>query len=161
MAPLPKPIGFSSSVKKRKDQVKCYQFLCVGLCLLPLPITQIVYSSINEPLVCPGNLFPFTINTWLYIEAATTMAVFLNFVLIQMAAIHISPTAYTTRGLIAIQVLWLIFQTSWIIVGSIQFWRDCYTLEPVSVNILMWVTLILGIIRSVGNNNQKILLIED
>ena len=161
MAPLPKPIGFSSSVKNRKDKLKCYQFLCVGICLLPLPITQIVYSYMNDPLVCPGNVFPFTVNTWLYIEAATTMTMFINWVLIQMAAIHISPTAYTTRGFIAMHVLWMVFQTSWIIVGSIQFWRDCYTLQPVSVNILMWVTLIMGIIRSVGNNNQKILLIED
>ena len=155
---LPKPVGFTSSVKKKKVELKCYQLLCAGICLLPLPLTQIAYSYSNDPLVCPGNAFPFSLNTWLYVEATTTICMFINWIMIQMAAIHISPTAYTTRGLIGIYTLGMIFQTSWIIVGSVQFWRDCYNLQPGSVNILMWITLILGLLRSLGNNNHTILL---
>jgi hypothetical protein len=78
-----------------------------------------------------------------------------------MAAIHISSTAYTTKTLIGTYVLGIIFQASWVIVGSIQFWRDCYKLEPQSVNILMWVTLILGLLRSMGNNKNTVLLSEE
>lgn len=158
---LPKPVGFTSSLKKKKEELKSYQVLCVGLCLLPLPVTQIVYSYSNDPVVCPGNTFPFTINLWLYVEAATTICMFMNWLMIQAAAIYISPKAYTTRGLIVIYTLAMIFQTSWIIVGAIQFWRDCYSLEPGSINILMWVTLILGLLRSLGNNNNHTILLND
>lgn len=158
---LPKPVGFTSSLKKKQVEIKCYQILCAGICLLPLPVTQIVYASLNDPLVCEANLFPFTINTWLYIEAVTTICMYMNWLLIQMAAIHISPTAYTTKTLIGTYVLGIIFQASWVIVGSIQFWRDCYKLEPQSLNILMWVTLILGLLRSMGNNKNTVLLSEE
>lgn len=150
---LPKPVGFSDSIKKKKIEYNCYQILCGCFCLLPLPITQITYAYLNDPIVCLDNKFPFSINQWLYIEASTTLALFFNWVMIKWM-LSGSPKSWFSNLMALTYSLGLVFQFSWVIVGCIQFWRDCVNLEPQSVNILMYVTLILGLFRSVGNTSS-------
>jgi hypothetical protein len=150
---LPKPVGFATAMKKKKIEFSCYQILCGCFCLLPLPITQITYAYMNDPIFCPDNAFPFSINQWLYIEASATLVLFSNWVIMKWMSTG-SPKSYVFNLLVLTYSLGLIFQFSWTIVGCIQFWRDCADIEPQSVNILMYVTLILGLFRSVGNSSS-------
>ena len=154
---LPPPIGFSSSLKKKKKQFKFYHILCSALCLLPLPITQIVFSYCY-PISCDNNIFPFSINEWLYIEAGSTIFIFLHWVVLRTTAMNTTSSLFVVKVLLATYCIELIFQLSWIVVGAIQFWRDCSKIEPQSINILMWVTLILGIFRSLGNNHNPVII---
>ena len=149
---LPKPVGFAESLKKKKHEFSCYQILCGCFCLLPLPIIQIILASMNEPIVCEGNTFPFSINQWLYIEAGATMVFFANWVIVKWL-LSGSPKSCISNLFAITYAVGLVFQFSWIIVGCIQFWRDCVNIEPRSVNILMYVTLILGLIRSVSSTS--------
>ena len=137
MSPLPRPVG----IKKTTGTMLCFQTLCLALCLLPLPITQIIYSY-NNPVLCPANTFPFDINFWLYVEATSTLVMVFNAILMLSCS----------QVFVITHIIGSIFQTGWIIVGCIQFWRDCPTIEPQSINILMWFTLIAGIMRSLSSN---------
>lgn len=148
-ATLPKPVGFRPiPLKKKTPQSKtkydmfmfCCQFICSGLCLLPLPIIQLSFA-LEAPIVCVENTFPFSINVWLLVEAITSIAMFFN-VIMMLSCDRIFAATY---------VMGALFQLAWIIVGSLQFWRDCPNIQPSSVNILMWVTVIFGIIRSLSS----------
>jgi hypothetical protein len=141
MSPLPKPVGFKKE-NSTSIEMLCCQAVCLAMCLLPLPITQIVYSA-NNPITCPANTFPFDINFWLYVEATATLLMILNTILMLICS----------QVFVITHVIGSTFQMAWIIVGAIQFWRDCPTIEPQSVNILMWFTLIAGIMRSMSSAN--------
>jgi hypothetical protein len=143
-ATLPKPVGFRPiPLKKSKEKTKydtfmfCCQFICSGLCLLPLPIVQLSFA-LDGPIVCTDNRFPFSINVWLLVEAITSIAMFFNVIMI-LSCDRIFAATY---------IMGALFQLAWIIVGSLQFWSDCPNIQPSSVNILMWITVIFGIIRS-------------
>ena len=140
MSPLPKPIGF----KKTTDTTMlCCQTVCLLMCLLPLPITQIVFSYNNYPIVCPANTFLFDINFWLYVEATSSLLMVLNAIFMLSCS----------QVFVITHIIGSTFQVAWIIVGGILFWRDCPSIEPQSVNILMWFTLIAGIMRSLSSSN--------
>lgn len=145
---LPKPVGFrpipvkkTPPTKTKYDMVMfCCQFICSGLCLLPLPIVQMMFA-LDGPIICPANRFLFSVNVWLLVEAITSIVMFLNVVLM-LSCDRIFSVTY---------VMGSVFQFTWIIVGSVQFWSDCPNIQPSSLNTLMWVTLIFGIIRSFGS----------
>ena len=141
---LPKPVGFAH--KKKDYSMDICAVICAGLCVLPFPIIQIVYSY-NNPVVCDTNKFPFSINLWLYVESGFTISVFLYTVFI----LSLSKTKKIESHTL-IYNLAIVFQLAWLIVGSVQFWRDCPYIEPKSVNIIMWITLIFGFVRFIGNN---------
>jgi len=149
MSPLPKPIGFKKTTDKT-TMILCCQTFCIAMCLLPLPITQIVYSYNNTPIVCPANTFPFDINFWLYVEATSTLLMAFNAILMLSCS----------QVFLITHVIGSFFQTGWIIVGAIQFWRDCPSIEPQSVNILMWFTLIAGLLRSLSSNGANLKKID-
>ena len=145
MSPLPKPIGFKKTTTNDNNKMfLCCQTFCLAMCLLPLPIVQIVYSYNNTPIICPANTFPFDINVWLYVEATSTLLMVLNAILMLSCS----------QVFLITHVMGSTFQMAWIIVGAILFWRDCPSIEPQSVNILMWFTLIAGIMRSMSSANS-------
>jgi len=149
MSPLPKPVGFKEENYKT-TMLLCCQAVCLAMCLLPLPIIQIVYSYNNNPISCPANTFPFDINVWLYVEATSTLLMILNAIFMLSCS----------QVFVITHVIGSFFQTGWIIVGAIQFWRDCPSIEPQSVNILMWFTLIAGLLRSLSSNGANLKKID-
>lgn len=146
-ATLPKPVGFRPIPIKKTPATRtkydvfmfCFQFICSGLCFLPLPIVQLTYA-VEAPILCQDNRFPFSINVWLMVEAIASIAMFFN-AIAMLSCSRIFAVTY---------VIGALFQFSWIIVGSLQFWEDCLNVQPQAINILMWVTLIFGLFRSFG-----------
>lgn len=145
---LPKPVGFRPIPIKKTPQPKtnydafmfCCQFLCSGFCFLPLPIVQLAYA-VEAPILCPDNRFAFSMNVWLLVEGITAIAMFINAILM-LSCHRIFAVSY---------VIGALFQLAWIIIGALQFWGDCPNVNPTSINILMWVTVIFGLVRSFGN----------
>lgn len=97
-------------------------------------IVQIVYASIYKNSVCnsPINL---SMSTWLKVSGSvelTTITFFLICLILK------------TKGLMmCVLGISQIFSLTWLITGSILFWRDCPNIQPSDLNNLMWATLMI------------------
>jgi hypothetical protein len=107
------------------------------LCLLLLPAYQI-YSAVNykDDIVCSTSLF-VDIPIWLVIQGL--LSFLLSFLYLSYTCIE------------GIYYLFLFVYLIWNILGSLIFWKDCYNLTPDNINILMWVSLILGYLFFIDN----------
>jgi hypothetical protein len=119
-----------------------------ALCL-PLPIVQVIYGAHHQH---DYNCESFIgISDWLIVKGSTMLgAVFIGLLMVGFtnhAAIYNKPSsACCALMLYILYMCILFFQTAWLIVGSIIFWRDCVDVAPTSVNDLMWASLIIGYI---------------
>lgn len=122
--------------------------MCAGLCLLPLPIVQIVFGLSYETAECVTNRFPFNVNTFLVIEGNVGLLTY-AFVCIAMICVDVGKC-----------LLYLLsaFNFCWLIIGGVLFWGDCKSnVGNNSVEVLLWITLIWGylaIFASLQNKNS-------
>jgi hypothetical protein len=51
-----------------------------------------------------------------------------------------------------IVILYQFFNFIWVVIGTVIFFRDCPSLEPVSINTLMYFSIIIGYFSVLNNN---------
>lgn len=118
-------------------------FSLISFILFALPISEI-YFGINygDSVNCTSRTINLTLKNWLVIKGSLAIVNILTF----------SPMfLFNNKSLVyyicyIINSFFLIFNLSWLIVGSIIFWVDCKNLEPANINTLMYFSLIFGYI---------------
>ena len=118
--------------------------ICVMSLILALPITQLYFGCYYVNLIpCDSGIIPIPIPIWLIVKGSVNIfeiIAALCMLFTRKSALFISYI------MSVIYALLLLFNLSWLIVGSIIFWKYCSNIEPDSVNTLMWCSLILGYI---------------
>lgn len=119
-----------------------------ALCL-PLPIVQLNYGLQHKhDYHCESFI---GISDWLIVKGSTMIGtVFIGLLMVgftnHYAVYNKACSALCALLLYILYMLLLLFETIWLIVGSVIFWRDCINITPSSVNDLMWASLIVGYI---------------
>jgi hypothetical protein len=122
-----------------------------------LPIVNLVYvvkyKNQIECNVVNETSLEKNINsaTWLSVQSIfilSIIVIMLFFELIFNARLKQNTCVIWTK-IVFFSLLGL-FQTAWLIVGAVMFWRDCIDVSPNSIRILMWFNLIYGLIQSSG-----------
>jgi hypothetical protein len=114
-----------------------------------MPIAEITIGLMyKNEITCETNLF-INISEWLIIKGSISIIT----VCILSISILLNKQSLCNciTGIIA--YIFNIFVLSWLITGSILFWRDCNNLTPDIVNNFMWVSLIIGYISLINNIN--------
>ena len=127
-------------------------YVCAMSCILALPIAELCIALIyKNEIICESEI-GIDIVTWLVIKSIVTMST----VLVISCFFMIGKDSPVFRLVYLIKIIIYIFNFSWLIVGSLIFWRDCYDLQPESVNTFMWISLILGYVNllSYVNGNK-------
>jgi len=130
----------------------CFLYICIMSCILALPIAELCIALIyKNEIICESEI-GIDIVTWLVIKSIVTIST----VLVISCFFMIGKDSPVFRLVYLIKIIIYIFNFSWLIVGSLIFWRDCYDLQPESVNTFMWISLILGYVNllSYVNGNK-------
>jgi hypothetical protein len=110
-------------------------------CLLALPVSELVLAILyKNDIICYTDLH-VNIFEWLIIKSSVNIGLLVLFFILFI--LSNKDTCYY-NFVCAIYYIISLFNFGWLILGSIIFWRDCYNLSPSSINILMWVSLIMG-----------------
>ena len=119
-----------------------FLFIIFILCLLlGIPITQIYIGvQYSNEITCDGTVI-LPVSDWLIVQGSTTITLFL-FISILFTCGKNSIGYYIM--IISIYIL-NVFSLCWLVIGSINFWKDCPNLQPSGINTFMWVSLILGL----------------
>lgn len=142
-----------------QNNSNCYLYCCSGVSILcltvflfALPVTELTLSLIyRDDIICNSDI-QVTIFEWLVLKSSINIILLLIFFIL---SIFDNKDNYLYSFIFFTYYLFGVFNFAWLIVGSIIFWRDCYNLEPYSINILMWVSLIMGYINIYINSVQK------
>ena len=137
----------------------CTLITCISLLLLMWPASEIYMGyTYRDQITCTTTMF-VTLSEWLIIKGSIT--IFSMFLILPMLLSNRNSICY---GCIIIPIYISYLTTfSWLIIGSIIFWRDCINTEPVVINAYMWVSLIFGYIAVLNSpknndNDQKNLI---
>jgi len=132
----------------------CYHYsilifvsLILSSCLIILPITEIYFGiSYKEEIICDSSIIP--IYEWLIIKGI------LNIIFIILSIIVVISTDKSLLYCICmpIVILYQFFNFIWVVIGTVIFFRDCPSLEPVSINTLMYFSIIIGYFSVLNNN---------
>ena len=136
-----------------------YIYYCTGLSILcmtafifALPVSELTLAIMyKNDIICNSDI-NVSIFEWLVIKSSINIALLLLFFIL---SIFNDKDICCYYFLFFIYYLVGIFNLVWLILGSILFWRDCYDLEPYTINILMWVSLIIGYINIYLHAIQK------
>ena len=119
-------------------------FFCMLSCLLALPASEMTLALLyKNDIVCKSDLH-VNIFEWLVIKSSINIGLLITFFILFI--LNNKDTCYYSF-MFSIYYIISLFNFGWLILGSVLFWRDCYNLEPTSVNILMWISLIMGYIN--------------
>jgi len=116
---------------------------------LPLPIVQLIYGTkYRHDYNCDSFV---GVSDWLIIKGSTMLgAIFFGLVMVGFInhyALYNKASSATCAAIMwCLYMVALFFQTFWVVVGSVLFWRDCIDITPSSVNDLMLASLIIGYI---------------
>jgi hypothetical protein len=119
-------------------------FFCMMTCLLALPVSEMTLAILyRNDIVCHTDLY-INVFEWLIIKSSINILLLVSFFILFVLN---SKETCCYSFLFVIYYIISVFNLGWLILGSILFWRDCYNLSPSSINILMWVSLIMGYIN--------------
>ncbi len=119
-------------------------FFCMLACLLALPISELTLAILyKDDIVCNSDLY-VNIFEWLIIKSSVNIGLFLSFFILFILS---NKETCCYNFMFAIYYIVSLFNLGWLVLGSILFWRDCYNLSPYAINMLMWVSLIMGYIN--------------
>jgi hypothetical protein len=110
-----------------------------------IPIAEIVMAEkYNNQMICKNNVIsPYN---WLIVDGLISSMVYLSFVIMHaFAGSAIEDTCLYVSS-VFISIFGGFFIMSWIIVGSVMFWRDCVHLKPKEINNFFWTILLMKII---------------
>lgn len=120
---------------------------CIGftnLCfiiifLLLLPISELYFAlNYGDQISCQTQ--PITLKFWLNIKGVYTLLI--TFLLI--ISYYLNKKSFLIYYII--RLIGVFFNFLWLIEGSVLFWQYCNNLKPYNINILMYLSLIIGYI---------------
>ena len=119
----------------------CSVFMILVL-IISFPIAEIYFGFLYENKIECDSSINIGIPLWLIIKGFVKILS-----IIFMSIYHIS-TSKSICGTISSFIFSLlqIFLFVWVILGGIIFWRDCPHIQPISVNTLLWFSLIIEMI---------------
>lgn len=123
----------------------CFPFVA-GVILI-LPIFELVLYSIYKNKISNCSSEIMSIDTWIVIDGINGLmlgSMFLSLMIFGICDLNAS-NIFTKFAMFFVYIFSL-FSFSWLIIGSVLFWRDCPSLEPKPINDLMYAVLILGYI---------------
>ena len=125
------------------SSILCY---CIVLLLISgIPILDLTFALLynNHNVTCNSSvlrILGINIIIWLIVKSLLIIVTLLLLVIILILGKNSSYNCCFS----CIYIIIGIFYVSWLITGSIIFWRDCSNLEPFILNIFMWFSLIIG-----------------
>ena len=133
-----------SNICTTEEVVLCCCFPFVAAVILILPIIELVmYSTYKYEISnCSSELM--SIDSWIIIDGINGLmlgSMFLSLMICGMYELEVFAQFATF-----FVYIFSLFSFSWLIIGSVLFWRDCPSLEPKPMNDLMYAVLILGYI---------------
>jgi hypothetical protein len=118
----------------------------------PLPVAEIIIGSLHKhDYGCDSFV---GVSDWLIIKGATMLGL-VFFGLLMFGATNYAAVTNSNKSAVFGAFFWFLhsisiaFQSAWLIVGSVMFWRDCRHVTPSSVNSMMWASLIIGYANAV------------
>lgn len=129
-----------------------FMFLCcffpLTMCILGFPLYELCLGVLYKKEIEESNCstLQFNLSTWLIVKSIATL---LDIVIIGFCI----ACKNKIIGVFLINVFRL-FIFTWLIVGSIIFFRDCINIEPLIVNISLWVIIILGFLSIITTKNN-------
>ncbi len=123
------------------DLFSCLTIFCCScisfIVILSLPIVEIVFGILYfNQINCISDV-GVSLDIWLIVKGSTSILTICTVgTVLYLQSIFTLPCIY----------LFQLFNLAWLILGSVIFWRYCSNLIPDSINILMYVSLILGYI---------------
>lgn len=141
----------------------CLLFCCSSILLtiiLSLPIVEIVFGiQYYNQIECISDI-NIPLDIWLIVRGSSTILTLILFICVMYFISRNNLTSFLGILLSPLFYVLQFFNFIWLILGSIIFWRYCSNVEPESVNILLYVSLIFGYISILvsilnGNNNKS------
>lgn len=136
--------------------------LCLAIVVLLIfcvsyvfPIIEFIMTAkYKNDIICDSFL---SLVTWMYVQAFISLGIMTGFAyyVIKMVVVKFSFTKIEenidkniftnlfTIFRVPMNML-VVFQSIWLTVGCIIFWRDCSDLKPKPINTLYWIVLICG-----------------
>ncbi len=119
--------------------------LCIACFVYALPIAELVVGVTyrNNIHKCDSQLL--SIATWLIVNGSVGCFTYTCKLIINMARSMKNDSFHTFAAILLVPYICSIaFTIAWLVTGSIIFWRDCIHVEPQSLNIMVWCSLIIG-----------------
>ena len=110
------------------------------LCLSIFPIFELYFGIKYQNIFLCDTTINITLSTWLIVKGA--VSIFSVIIIVLTTFSGVNSLIYTICFPLAI--LYKLFLLIWLIIGSINFWKDCTHLEQNDLNIFMYFSLILG-----------------
>lgn len=111
--------------------------ILVGSLFFSFPIVQIAYGS-TYTVECESPI-NVSVSSWLIVNGVTHIIVLIVVSFMYFVGLKSCGTC--------IEMSYYIFWFSWLIVGSVLYFRDCKNIEPKSIDTLTVVTLIFSYIE--------------
>lgn len=130
-------------------------FFPLAICVLGFPIYELCIGIIYRDDIASStcSTMQIDISTWLIVNA---VAAILGVLLVGICVL----TNNKIIGMVLLSIF-RVFIFAWLIVGSILFFRDCYNIEPVIVNVSMWVILIMGFLSIISSSKSDTIFNDD
>jgi hypothetical protein len=118
-----------------------------------LPISEIFIGIYYKNKIICNNSLIINVSDWLIIKGS----VYIGSIIIHFICLYSGKNSLLYCITLPIVYVINLFLLTWLIIGSINFWRDCPLLEPKEINTFMWCSLIMGyifLLNTIAVNNR-------
>jgi len=156
----------NTQMKNRMETSKITNFEMIPVCLcgvilmlslfcitLALPISEIYVGIYYKNKIICSNSLMVNISEWLIVKGS----VYIVYIILNFICIYSSKNTLIQCITLPIIYILNLFLLIWLVIGSVNFWRDCPLLEPQEINTFMWCSLIFGYIflfKTITVNNS-------
>jgi hypothetical protein len=132
--------------KSSNDPMPFQTLLICNILTFGWPVFEMVIASLYKNKISCTAIIVVNISEWLIIKGVLSFLLKLS---ITMYLYYGKTSLCNCLSIISGYIINLII-FSWLIIGSLLFWRECYNLEPNIVNITMWISLIFGFVSTLN-----------